>query len=113
MTAIAQDGIPRRAIVRAPIIAVSAKTLVAMLDLAGNSPLEAMQQQPGFPAPIYPTGSSTPRWLVREVRTWLATSATRVSAGRKKYRPRKNRAGASTTTLVETECRPEPAEVIQ
>lgn len=109
MTAITQDGIPRRAIVRVAPIAVSAETLGELLGFVGGSALEAMTSLPGFPTPIYPTGSSTPRWIVREVVRWAADRAPRVSAGRKKYRPRKNRtAPQAAPTTPEN-----PVEVIQ
>lgn len=106
MSATPKDGIPRRAVVRVPVIAVSAKTLGAMVELSGGSALAALTKQPGFPAARYPTGSSTPRWLVSEVRAWLAKGASTVSAGRKKYRPRKSLVAAEQTNQ-------NPVEVIQ
>ena len=64
MSATPKDGIPRRAIVRVPVITVSGDTMVQMFEFLGGSALEAMTNLPGFPSPIYPTGSSTPRWVV-------------------------------------------------
>jgi hypothetical protein len=113
MSAITQDGIPRRAIVRVAPIAVSADTLGELLGFSGGSALEAMTSLPGFPSPIYPTGSSTPRWIVREVVRWASQQAPRVSAGRKKYRPRKPRLATSPAAEQPTTTPQNPAEVIQ
>lgn len=102
MTALTKEGLTRPVLVQLEPIAVSMATLQELIEMGpSGSTAVALSEQPGFPSPIYPTGSSTPRWIVAEVREWLARNASRVSTGARKYHPPKSRRSPSTTEPVE------------
>jgi hypothetical protein len=57
-----------------PRIALDSADVVAAFSYAGITSINEMAKKPGFPAPIFPCGARSPRWLLSELVRWAETS---------------------------------------